>query len=872
MAPTSTYRVQLHPGFQFADAAAVVGYLADLGLSHLYCSPYLQAAPGSSHGYDVTDPQRFNVELGGAAGHAQLHEALVTAGMGEVLDIVPNHMATDPSNPWWWDVLENGRHSGFAHYFDIDWASGAERILVPVLGDHYGRLLEAGEIVVRREDSRLVVRYGEVALPLAPHTLAPLFAAASRREGGEALAGFAERFESLAVSRATDPSLVPAEAAVVRQLLEELAQRCAADEGLCAALDGQLAEVSGDPEQLDGLLQAQHYRLAYWRVASEELHYRRFFSIETLAGVRIEDPEVFEATHRLVLALAGDGTLSGLRVDHLDGLREPEGYLERLAEAAGGVWTVVEKILEPGETLPRRFLTAGTSGYDFLTRVNNAFVASESEKQMTELYQHFTGELGSYDTVLRAAKQQVMASELAVEVERLTGLLAGICARHRRQRDHTWSELRSALSELVASYGVYRTYQRPGQPASPAEREHVTAALERTRAARPDLDGELLGFLAELAIGDHTGTEEIELALRLQQLTAPVMAKGAEDTAFYRYNRLVSLNEVGGDPGVFGRPLADFHSDTAAAAEAWPEAMLTISTHDTKRSADVRARINVLSELPDGWAAAVERFAEVNERHWGRAAPDRNAEYMLYQNLVGAWPIESDRLAAFMAKATKEAKVHTSWTDPDTGYDESLESFVRAVLDDGVFLAELESFLAGSRLVERGYRNGLAQVALLCTCPGVADLYQGNELWDLSLVDPDNRRPVDYEVRRQALARLERGEPGQLPDGSAKLQLVRALLRDRRQHPAEYLGAPYEPLEVEGPAAGSLIAFKRSSRAVLVACRSTLGEEELKSTTVRLPGRRGRNLVTGEATEGGRASSAELLGRLPVAVLATSPD
>ncbi len=812
MVPRSTYRVQLHAGFTFDDAARLAPYLARVGVSHLYCSPYLQAAPGSTHGYDVVDHTRLNDELGGAAGHTRLADALAAEGLSQVLDVVPNHMARDGrANRWWWDVLERGPASPYASYFDIDWDAGA--VLVPVLGDHYRRVLEAGELqLAAAGDGAFLVKYYDHELPTAPGT-------------------------------------VPDDVALER--------------------------LNADADALDSVLGRQHYRLAYWRTASDELNYRRFFSIDTLVGLRIEDDAVFADSHQLVLDLVGKGVVDGLRIDHVDGLRDPDGYLHRLDRETGGAYTVVEKILEPDEQLPATWPVAGTSGYDFITRVNNVFVAASHEPEMTDCYRRFTGDATTYDEVVRAAKLQIMSGELAAETNRLTCLLAQVCAAHRRHRDHTRRVLGDALAEVIAAFPVYRTYVQPGRPVADADRTRVQEAVATVRDRRPDLDAELLGFLGELLLLEHAGEGERELALRFPQVSAPVMAKGVEDTAFYRYHRLVSLNEVGGDPGVFGRSVDDFHADSARSAALWPSSMLTLSTHDTKRSADVRARIHLLSEVPGPWETAVMRWAEHNDRHRSAPWPDRHAEYLLYQTLVGGWPIEADRVVAFMEKATREAKVHTSWVDPVAEYDQALASFVGDVLGDAEFVDDLETFLADQRIVEHGRTTSLAQTTLLLTCPGVPDLYQGSEIWDLSLVDPDNRRPVDYESRRRLLEEVAGAGPDaamtRADAGGPKLWLIARLLDHRRRHPAHYQSTQYQPVAVEGAKAAHAVAFTRGDIVTVVPrlCRA-LGDG-WGDTTVNLPVGPWIDVLSGRPWDAGTHPVAEVLGAFPVAVLAR-PD
>jgi (1->4)-alpha-D-glucan 1-alpha-D-glucosylmutase len=877
----ATYRVQLHAGFTFDDAAAVLGYLAALGVSHLYCSPYLQAAKGSTHGYDVVDHGRLNHELGGADGYRRLVGRLDGAGLGQVLDIVPNHMAlAGRDNVWWWDVLENGPSSRYARYFDIDWdppeAKLADTVLMPVLGDHYGRVLEAGELTIERHAGALSVRYYDHEAPLSPRTLDGLLSRAAARSRSGELKELAAAYGRLPLAVLTDPADVATRHSGKEELRAMLGELAAAQPEVAAAIDAEIEAVNRDPDVLDQLLRRQNYRLAYWGTANEELSYRRFFNIETLAGLRVEDEVVFADTHRLILSLVSDGTVDGLRVDHVDGLADPEGYLGRLRDATGGAYVVVEKILEADEDMPASWPVAGTTGYEFLNRVNRLFVDPASEHALRACYTSFTGEDDDYPEIVHAAKLQIMREELATEVERLTSLLADVCERHRRQRDQTRRDLRDTLREVIAAFPVYRTYARPGSPVTSADRAHVAAAVAAARERRPDLDGELIGFIGELLVLEHPGAAEADFALRFAQVSAPVMAKGVEDTAFYRYQPLVSLNEVGGDPGRFGSEPAEFHQAMSAAAGRWPEAMLTLSTHDTKRSGDVRARLNLLSEMPEAWEQVTARWAARNEPHKRNGWPDRNAEYLLYQSLVGAWPIEAVRVAAFMEKAAKEAKVHTSWTEPQPEYDDALRAFVTGILADQGFVADLEAFLAEHRLVERGRVNSLAQTTLLLTCPGVPDLYQGTELWELSLVDPDNRRPVDYGARRRLLEALAQAGPeaalDRADEGGPKLWLIHRVLAHRRRHPGAYgPGSGYQPLPVLGAVAAHAVAFTRTGGLAVVVPRLAGGRPDgWGDTTVTLPTGTWVDVLTGDAVvagEAGEASVAALLRRFPVAVL-----
>ena len=883
-APQSTYRVQLTHGFGFDAAAEIVDYLADLGVSHLYTSPYLQAAPGSAHGYDVVDHSRVNDELGGPQAHARLCEALSAAGLGQVLDIVPNHMAIGvPGNVWWCEVLENGPSSIYAAYFDIDWDPPEPKlrhtVLAPVLGDHYGRVLDAGEIQIQRERGRFTVHYYDHALPLAPPSPAPLLARAADRCRSAELESIARALRRLPPPTATDPASVRERHQDKEVLASRLAQLCAAHPEVAAAIDEQVACVNADPPALGALLGRQSYRLAFWRTAAQELNYRRFFDIATLAGLRAEDPAVFHDTHQRVLEWVREGVLDGLRVDHPDGLRDPEAYLDRLARAAPGVWVVVEKILGPGESLPASWITAGTTGYDFLNRLTGLFIDPAGEEPLTDVYHQLTGEPAEWAEVMTAKKRLVLRELLSADLNRLAALLTQVCERHPRHRDYTRHQLREALGEVIACFPVYRSYVRAEAGVVRAQDEaSVDAAIASATRHRPDLPPDLLDFLRDLLLlraprpaSPAEPSPEAELVMQFQQLTGPVTAKGVEDTAFYVFNRFVALNEVGGDPGTFGLGVEEFHQSCLQAQQRWPSAMLASSTHDTKRSEDVRARLALLSEIPQAWAGAVRRWVQRNDRHRRDGWPDRNAEYLLYQTLVGAWPLPCDRVAAYMEKASREAKQHTSWIDPNPAYDQALRSFVEAALADEGFLADLATFVAP--LVWPGRVTSLAQTLIKLTAPGVPDIYQGTELWDLSLVDPDNRRPVDYGLRRELLRAL-RAAPieeilARADEGLPKLLVVHRALQLRQRRP-EVFGAKstYEPLQVSGPKAAHAVAFARRGEVVTVVPRLVLGlSGSWDHTTVRLPGGRWRDQCTGQDIDGGEVPLAELLARFPVALL-----
>ena len=818
--PRATYRVQLQRDFDFDDAAAIVGYLAELGISHLYCSPYLQAREGSLHGYDVVDHRAFNEELGGPKGHERLHRALEDAGLGQVLDIVPNHMAiSDPRNKWWWDVLENGAASPYAGYFDIDWDSPEpslkDKVLLAVLGNHYGRVLEAGELQLKlAADEMVTLHYYERSFPLSPGSLDAL----GGRDGW----------------------------------------------------NDAIARVNADPQALHEILERQHYRLAYWRAASRELDYRRFFDVNDLAALRVEDPKVFDDVHWLIFRLVETGRVHGLRVDHVDGLRDPTGYLTDLREQSGAPYVVVEKILEPGERLLDSWPVDGTTGYDFLNHVGALFVDPEGEKPFDELYTEFTEQSLDLHALTYEKKMLVLRELLASDVERLTSLFAHAAENHLRFRDFTRHEMRQAIAETMASFDVYMTYiDEDDVEPRPEDVERVTSAIDAARDRRSDLDGEIFDFLRDILLMRHRGRAEIALALRFQQSTGPVMAKAVEDTVFYNFNRLISLNEVGGDPGRFGIDVDGFHGIMAATQERWPGTMLATSTHDTKRSEDVRARISLLSEMPDEWRAAVTRWAAVNERYRSDGFPDRNAEYLLYQTLVGAWPIETDRVVAYMEKASKEAKAETSWVDANDEYDSALKAFTEGALSDETFRRELTEFVAP--LVAPGRISSLAQTLVKLTAPGVPDIYQGTEVWDNSLVDPDNRRPVDFAARAALLERLKglgpRDVMAAMDEGAPKAWVIQTALSVRAHRPGSFgADGDYTPLGATGVGARHVVAFGRGEDVVTVVPRLLLAKGEWADTSIQLPAGSWRNAFGGETFEG-RVNLAALLEQFPVALL-----
>jgi (1->4)-alpha-D-glucan 1-alpha-D-glucosylmutase len=875
----ATYRVQLHAGFGFDDAAVIADYLHALGISHLYSSPALQAGKGSTHGYDVLNHHQVSKELGGAEGHARLCESLGQNHLGCILDIVPNHMSiASRENAWWWDVLENGQSSRYAFYFDVDWqppeAKLHDTVLMPILGDHYGRVLEAGELKLRRDGGTFTIHYHDHVVPVAPRSLNDLLATAAARVKSDELAFLADSFGNLPLSTYTDPPSVIRRHRDKEVLRRALARLCWDHHEIAKAIDRVIDEINASATELDALLERQNYRLAYWRTAGQELDYRRFFDINTLVSLRIEDPRVFEDTHVVVLDWVRRGVLDGLRVDHPDGLRDPRQYVARLHEYAPNGWIVVEKILEPGERLPEDWPVAGTTGYDFLNRVTGLLVDPEGERPLTEFYTRFTGVTADYPAMVRDKKHLVLKELFGSDVARLTSLLVNICERQKRYRDYTRRELTGMLREVIACFPVYRTYiEADSGRISDDDRRIIDEAIEAAKQNRPEIDVDLFDFLRDLLQLRVTGELESELVMRFQQHTGPVMAKGVEDTVFYNFNRLVALNEVGGDPGQFSLSVEQFHANCRETQKRWPNAMLASTTHDTKRSEDVRARITLLSEIPEAWADAVGRWSAHNARHRRDDMPDSNLEYLLYQTLVGAWPIEPGRLVEYMLKACREAKAYTSWNNQNPDYEAAVGEFARALLADDEFLDDLKAFV--DPLIAPGRVNSLSQALIKLTAPGVPDIYQGAELWVLSLVDPDNRRPVDFALRRRLLDALEGATVEEIvrrPDeGLPKLHLTRQALHLRRRHP-EWFGPEggYTALAATGPRAQHVVAFGRGHGCDCITVAPRLPIRlggRWDGTTLALPDRRWVNELTGEEVAGGKVPVADLLRRFPVALL-----
>ena len=866
--PTCTYRLQFNRWFTFAQAREIVAYLDALGVSDIYASPYFQASPESLHGYDIADHNKLNASIGSRADYDAWVGQLQAHDMGQVLDFVPNHVGiADDRNVWWMDVLENGPSSQYAPYFDIEWqplkTDLRNKVLLPILGDQYGRVLERGELQVRFEEGTFYLLYGERRLPIAPGTYRHILEVALENLGEYKDDDFYAELQSVLTAleylpkrTETDPKRIAERGREKEIIKRRLERRCVQAPQVQRSIEKALAQINGNPgdprsfDKLDELLNAQSYRLAFWRVAAEEINYRRFFDVNDLAAIRVELPEVFDAIHRLILELVSTGAVTGLRIDHPDGLYLPREYFvklqQRSAKALGiglprdsrAIYLVAEKILTGSETLRKEWPVHGTTGYDFANQLTQLLVESSAETAITKTFHRFIGHSVPFGHLLYAKKLLVMKLALANDVDVLGNLLDRLSERNRWYRDFTLEALSRTVRETIACFPVYRTYVEPGQSVSDEDRQIVERAIATAKRRNPAMDESIFNFLCDVLLLrspqdlDAAGrAAHAQFVLKFQQTTGPVMAKGLEDTLFYIYNRLPALNEVGGEPQQFGLSVEVFHERNLQRQRDWPATLLATSTHDTKRSEDVRARIVAISEISELWRRSLQRWGTANHR-WKRTvndleAPDANEEYLLYQTLLGTWPMQANgepepvpdidyigRIQAYMAKALKEAKINTSWIQPNEEWDAAVHDFVARILDSSPRNKFLPIFLpAAKEIIRLGAINSLAQTLLKLASPGVPDIYQGTEIWDYSLVDPDNRRPVDYELRRKMLKSLSSATPTELmrtwPDGRIKLFLTKHLLQLRRRHANLFERGEYLPLHASGTFAECCVSFVR---------------------------------------------------------------
>ncbi|MGD0845750.1 MAG: malto-oligosyltrehalose synthase [Geobacteraceae bacterium] len=899
--PVSTYRLQFNSHFRFNDAREIVPYLHTLGISDIYASPYFKASEGSLHGYDILDQNSLNPEIGSEDEYDALVGELKRWDMGQILDIVPNHMCIEgQGNALWMDVLENGPSSTYASFFDINWHPVKKelenKILIPILGDQYGTVLENGELRLSFEEGSFFISYCNHKLPIIPHSYNNILTLGSEdleRALSAAVPQFQELMSIVTALRhlppttEQDPELIAEryrEKEVVKRRLWDLYQGSGA---IREFIDGNVTAYNGTKgnprsfDLLDALLREQVYRISHWRVATEEINYRRFFDINSLGAIRVEDPAVFETTHRLVFSLVATGKITGLRIDHADGLQDPEDYFRRLQSACfirmfgdepdldniekdaemallekydlllaadsdyKPFYIIGEKILLKAEKLPESWPVFGTTGYNFAIQVNGLFVDTANAKAFEALYTRFIQHRIDFQEVACEKKKLVMQVAMSSEINTLGHYLNRISEQNRHTRDFTLNSLIRSIVEVIAFFPVYRTYINSFEIPE-RDFQYIETTISRAKRQNPAISASIFDFIRDvllLRFPDNMTCEQkpawLDFVKRFQQITGPVMAKGVEDTAFYAYNRLVSLNEVGGSPERFGITMDAFHGQNIERCKSRPLAMLATSTHDTKRSEDVRARINVLSEIPKQWREKLSRWSRQNQKHKvlvdGKPAPNRNEEYLLYQTLVGTWPFcnpDEDEFAVFrsrireyMLKAIREAKVHTSWLSPNSPYEDAVMNFIDAILKDSPNNNFLADFAAFQKLTAAcGIFNSLSQTLLKIASPGIPDFYQGNELWDFSLVDPDNRRPVDFHIRKKLLEELMQKEAADGPletardvvatrsDGRIKLHLTCKALNFRRENRELFEAGSYLPLTVEGACREHVCAFERSIR------------------------------------------------------------
>ncbi len=854
--PLATYRLQISPQFDFAACSNVLHYLKELGVSHIYASPIFKARPGSSHGYDVCDHQVINPELGGEEGFKELSGAARQAGLGWVQDIVPNHMAVSGENRMLVDVLENGEASRYYSFFDIDWDHPYEsmkgRMLAPFLGSFYGRTLENGEISLEFGADGFSVRYYELRLPIRidsyaavlTHNLEPLRQKLGRDHPDYIkLMGILYNVKMLG---AEDPDSERYDQIYfIKRMLYELSRDSDAVrkhvEANLLAFNGKPVNTQADepgPERwdlLDKLLGEQNFRLSFWKVAGEEINYRRFFSVNDLISLRVDEEQVFDATHAKILEMTQEGRFSGLRVDHIDGLFDPSAYLRRLRDNAPETYLVVEKILTGDEPLPSFWPIQGSTGYDFMNRAAGLFVNLDNEKRFSRIYTDFSSMRRSLAAITARKKELIIRGHMGGDVDNMARLVNMVSSRDRHGFDITFSALKKAITELLVHFSIYRTYIS-NDAFRPADLGYIRKAIRSARKKQPDLRLELdfmerfLLLEFDERISEEDRRKWIYFVMRFQQVTGPLMAKGLEDTAFYVYNRLLCLNEVGGEPDRFGVTDAQFHEFVAERAKNWPQDMNATATHDAKRGEDARMRLAALSELPDEWAAALKRWSRLNSRRktklGDKYGPDRNDEYFLYQAMLGSWPLTEkemhgfeDRLKEYLVKAVREGKENSAWISPDEVYEKAYLMFASVLLKPNT--AFMKEFLPFARRLSRlGMVNSLAQTAVKLTAPGVPDLYQGAEGWDLSFVDPDNRRPVDFAALEKKLASLKTRMAtdraslladmlAQPEDGLVKLYLIHACLAARNQRPHLFMRGSYQPLQFSGRLAEHLFGFVR---------------------------------------------------------------
>jgi (1->4)-alpha-D-glucan 1-alpha-D-glucosylmutase len=857
----ATYRLQLHAGFALRAAQEVLPYLAELGISHVYLSPCLQAVPGSQHGYDVADPTRISADLGGEAAWSRFVECARSHGLKLLLDIVPNHMSASQHDPWWDDVLAHGPFSQFADFFDFR-IPPAEPFLVHLcaLARPYGEALDAGELTLRIVEGIPRVTHHEHSWPLTPESWGFLLSPALAPGIDDCCFRELERLRHDAAPGETDRTHY-------RRCVQQ-ARRILADANETEALQRAVDRVQDKP-LFDALLQRQFYLLHHWKLSGELTNYRRFFDIDTLVGTRTELPGVIAATHARIERMVLNGEIDGVRIDHPDGLRDPLAYFRRLRELLPEGRIYIEKILDNDERLNEEWPIDGTVGYDFLAKVNRLWMDDQRIDVLTATYADFTGHSVNFARLVREKKRAILESSFSYAHRQLARAALRIARGDRRWRDLSPRQLGDALAKLMIALPIYRTY-RTAASIRDGDKRVMSEALQSARIGSPEIDGATFDFLSALFMKSPLDDAEADFTANWQQLTPAIMAKGVEDTMFYCFDRLVSCNEVGSQASLVGISADRFHEFCHYLSDRWPNCMLATSTHDNKRSEDVRTRISILSEIPDRWSEALHQWSQLNAAAWQNRLPDRHAEYLLYQTLIGAWPIDRERSWQYMLKACREAKINTSWHEPNNSFEEKIRGFVGGIFETPEFIESLERFV--EPLIMPGRINSLAQTLIKMVAPGVPDFYQGTELWDLSLVDPDNRRPVNFELRSELMQRARRLTTAEVltewDSGLPKLWMIDRILSIRRERSEEFSAqSRYQPLVAQGSHLGRLLAFRRGENLIAVVPRFTLTlAGEWGDTRLPLPGGIWRNSFTDERVQR-EVSPADLFSSFPVALL-----
>lgn len=869
--PNATYRLQLNPQFTFADAKAILKYLAALNISHIYTAPYLQPQHGSLHGYDVVDHLHINRDLGGESAQKKFCAALKKNKLSQVIDVVPNHMATSSAENFWWNnVLKHGLHSSYANYFDIYWQKSS-KILIPALEADFAQVVRASKIKLQFNNEKFVLQYYEDTYPVTPDSLIDFLIKVAEYFQSKILTKIITQLRQVASFKNMPLQFSSREKYCKNadQLEKRIAALIKNSKTIQQVFTKVIAEYNRSEFLMTSLHNAQFYQLVFWQTSLNHISYRRFFHLNHLIGLRIEDPRVFAEVHKLAIKWFKSGLFNGIRVDHIDGLRNPAHYLQRLHKAFPKTWTIVEKILSSGEILPCDWPVAGTTGYEFLNEVSNVLIDTNQEYVFTSFYANYINEKKDYPTVLYEKKLLVLKELFAADINILSELLLQI-TRQLKCSKFTSTQITQALECLIASFPTYRTYIEDKKPISTNDKNIILAAIKRAKHLLPLINSKLWLFIRDVLLLKYSGKNMLEFVLRFQQLTGPAMAKGGEDTALYCYNRFVALNEVGGTPGKFGTSIKNFHSAMLRANLCYPHSMLTTFTHDTKRSEDVRARLFLLSETSSQWFAAVSKWTAYNEKHHAANLPDRNTLYFLYQNLVGVWPFPQERFIAYMRKAAREAKMYTSWFFPNHDYEKKLQSFIECIFADQKFCALVDAFV--KPLVDPGRINSLAQTVLKLTAPGVPDIYQGSEIWNYSLVDPDNRLPIDFNLRKKLFKKMLILSPKKIlqhmDTGMPKMWVTYKILELRKKYPNFFQNAEYSPVFLHGEKLQNGIAYLRAKKVLVVVPRLLLSlNNNWSNTWLEIPKGNWWNIFTNECFSGEKILVSNILKNFPVAVL-----